>query len=194
MQQQEEFSDQLRVQGKSPLPSEAAQLAERCGLGKPTAFYRASTSLFTVALLFFILAVLLLGGDGLLASIASRNGVLMAVLTPIAILPLLWPVYLCCQQALEVLHTASARAYFCQKGLIYVHRERLVVLHWEEIERTDIQYGWVRSCRVLLANGEHVTLSNEVGGNLNGQIRRRLVRVRKKHQHPDHSSGSEKLL
>lgn len=194
MQQQEEFPDQFRERVKSPLPPEAAQLAERLGLGKPTASYRANTSLFNVAMLFFLLAGFLLGGDLLLAYTASRNGVLMLVLTPIVILPLLWPVYLCGQQALKVLHATSARVYFCQKGLAYVHRERLVVLHWEEIERTDIQYGWVRSCLVLLANGEHVTLINAVGGNLNGQIRRRLVRARKKHQHPDQPYEPEERL
>lgn len=196
MQQQEELSSEQRKHAKLVLPLEAYQLAESYRLGKPTAYYRTSKSLFEIALFFFVLASVLFGGDLLLAyvGITSGNIALIVTLTLILLLPLLWPVYLSCKEAFKAIIATSARAYFCQEGLVYVHRERFVVLRWEDIERTDIQYGFVRCCLVMLANGEGVTLINAVGGNLSGQIRRRLMRSRKKHQHPDQPYVPEEMF
>lgn len=184
MQSQEGLSEKHT---KPVIPEEAYQLAEHYRLGKPTVFY-VNTQKFKSLWVFFLPASILLVMDLLFVwiTINSGNIVLLVVLTLFLFLPLLWPVYLTSKNGLRAIRAASAYAYFCQLGLIYREYRRLVVLRWEEIERSEIQYGWIlRRCLVMLGNGEKITLTNTVGGNLSGQIRRRLLRSRKKHQHKE---------
>jgi hypothetical protein len=120
------------------------------------------------------------------ALILNENVVVTIILLPLLCVPLLLLASLCVRKALIACAAALAYAYFCQQGLIYIERRRRVVLRWEEIEQTEVQYTfWLRRCLVTLGNGQAAMLLNSVGGNLSGQIRRRLLRFRKKHQHSE---------
>lgn len=188
MQQQGASPVQAEKHAKMALPAEAFQLAESHRLGKPTAYYRVDKSLLRTSSAFFAVAIILLAANLLIAGAGLLSGNMLAALIPLLIFfPfLLWAVYECCKQAIKALKANSAHAYFCQQGLVYIERWRLVVLRWDEIERAEIEHHFsVNLCRIKLGNGEDLTLVNAVGGSLSGQIRRRLLRVRKRHQHPE---------
>lgn len=192
MQQQEERPEQPR-QSKQPgkrtrqeLPAEAYQLAEHYRLGKPTAAY-GNTGLLKHAWAYFLPTAITLAVDGLAIWFTALvgNWLALLILTPLVFVPLLWLAYTLGKRANKEVAAASAYAYFCQLGMIYLERRRTITLRWEEIERSDVQYGWIRHCHVMLGNGEKVILANSVGENLHEQIRRRLLRSRKKRQHPE---------
>lgn len=188
MQQQEESFAQAGNQAKRALPAEAFRLAESYRLGKPTAYYQVDKSLLKAPGIFLALAVVLFAANVLFVGMGLLSGDTIAavVILLIAFPPFLYAVYLSCKERIRALKAASAHAYFCQHGLIYSERWRQVVLRWDEIERVEIEYRFfVRLCQVKLGNGKDLALVNAVGGNLSGQIKRRLLRARKKHQHPE---------
>lgn len=188
MQQQEESFARADTRTKKALPAEVFQLAEQYRLGKPTAYYQADKSLLKAPGIFLALAVVLFAANLLFvgAGLLSGSTIAVVVILLIFVPLLLYAVYRSCKEEIRALKAASARAYFCQQGLIYVERWRQVVLRWDEIERVEIEYHFfIRLCQIKLGNGKDLALVNAVGGNLSGQIKRRLLRARKKHQHPE---------
>jgi hypothetical protein len=166
------------------IPQEAYQLAESHRLGKPTAYYvnqrtgNRKKSAFLVASIALAVDVLVFW-----AILQSNDLTQIIILCLCLCLPILALVYFASAIVLKEIREASTVAYFCQDGFIYKDGKRLIVLRWEEIERANVEAYWHRRCEVVLGNGERIVLVNAVGGDLREQIRRRLLRARKRHQH-----------
>lgn len=187
MQQYERQSAEAGEYRRPVLPPEAYELAERSHLGKPTAYYlhtkarRSRWTFFLPPAIFFLIGLFFE-----LLAVLQGNIFTLIMATLVLVPPFSWAVYMTGRMAFSELRMLSAHAYFCQQGLIYRDYTQQAVLRWEEIERCDILYRHpAKTCQVLLGNGTKLTLANSVGGNLCSQIRRRLLRARKKHQHPE---------
>ncbi|HVU70488.1 MAG TPA: DUF6585 family protein [Ktedonobacteraceae bacterium] len=182
MQSQEELPAR---RAKTLIPGEAYQLAESHRLGKPTAYYRSQHKGKSRWYAFFITSFFL-ALDALLFCFLLMGGkIITVIICSLCIcLPIMAAVCFSYYAMLKkLLVEASAMAYFCQLGFIYKESEQLIVLRWEEIERVSSGSGRLRNCEVMLGNGATMALVNAVGGDLREQIRRRLLRARKKHQH-----------
>lgn len=183
---QQEVSKKHRPLKKPTVPADIAHLAEIAGLGKWTVSYILTG--FTrrgclFALLFIGLCCAFCVSSVLLAFALISTGLLFLIVGVIASFGL---VYLTGKKAWQCHLGEVARVYFYQQGCIYVHEEQQIVLRWEQIERVDIIYGLVRRCSIAFADGGKMILMNGSRSGLAEQIRRRVLRFRKKHQH---SSG-----
>lgn len=188
MQQRQEVSREQRRIEKHALSPAVSQLAEISRLGRFTTRYTFTN--YTAygcmsALFLFLLSGLLVSASVLLAAYAIVTGVAILLLSLLVfgVIPLLMLAYIIGKKGLNVGNGDSATAYFYQQGLVYLHKEEYIVLRWEQIERVDILYGPVRRCQIALADGGSILLINGVRAGLSQEIRRRLMRYRKKHQH-----------
>lgn len=91
--------------------------------------------------------------------------------------------YLTGKRAWNIDKDNSAHVYFYQQGFVYICKEQRIALRWEQIERVDKVYGPVSRCQVALAEGGNIVLINGGRQGLYEEIRRRVMRARKKHQH-----------
>jgi len=188
MQQQEMASKQRRMK-KRILPPEVSQLAEVSRLGKFTVCYTFTdytTDGCLLTLFFSVLSVLFFSAGILLAFYLIRTGlvILIIILLEIGEVPLLGLAYLTGKKALKASNGDTAYVYFYQQGLVYFHEEQRIVLRWEQIERVDRIYSPGGHCQVALADSENILLING-GRSLYEEIRRRVIRYRKKYQHDE---------
>jgi len=187
MQQQELPGKQRRME-KRALPPVVSQLAETNRLGRFTVRYTSTsytTSGCVFALFLYILTGLFFSASIFVAFYAIGTGVVVLIIALMlfGVIPLLGLTYLVGKRALKAGYGEPMIVYFYQQGLVYLYQEQQVVLRWEQIERIDMIYGQEPGCQVALADGSSVLLMNGVRRGLYHEIRRRVMRYRKKHQH-----------